>query len=55
MKELSKNIVSDIIIDLADRGGLSQEWEMIDKDIQNEIKQEWCGIIDYHLSKENED
>jgi len=53
MKELSKNIVSDIIIDLADRRGLSQEWDMIDKDIQNEIKQEWCEIIDGHLNQEN--
>ena len=42
MKKLSKNIVLDIIKDLMDRKSLSQEWDMIDKDIQNEIKQEWC-------------
>jgi len=50
MKKLSKNIILDIIKDLMDRKGLGQEWDMIDKDIQNEIKQEWCGIIDSHLS-----
>jgi len=50
MKKLSKNIILDIIKDLMDRKGLSQEWDMIDKDIQKEIKQEWCEIIDNHLS-----
>ena len=53
MEKLSKNIVLDIIEDLSDRRGLSQEWDMIDKDIQNEIKQEWCKIIDYHLNKKD--
>ena len=50
MKKLSKNIISDIIKDIIDRRGLSQEWDMIDKDIQKEIKHEWCEIIDSHLS-----
>lgn len=49
MKELPKIIVSDIIKDFTDRRGLRQEWEQIDEDIQNEIKQEWCKIIDYHF------
>ena len=54
MKKLSKNIALDIVLDIikdiSDRRGLRQEWDMIDKDIQKEIKHEWCEIIDSHLS-----
>ena len=38
--------VDGIIRDLTDRRGLRQEFEMIDSDIQEEIKTTWAGIID---------
>lgn len=38
--------VYDIIADLSDRRGLSQEWENIDGDIQDEIVEKWVSIID---------
>ena len=37
--------VDGILNDLSDRRGLRQEWERIDDDIQDEIKQEWALII----------
>lgn len=38
--------VYDLINDLSDRRGLRQEWEEIDGDIQDEIIDKWCKIID---------
>jgi len=53
MEKLPNNIVLDIVLDIikdiSDRRGLSHEWEQIDEDIQDEIKQEWCKIIDYNF------
>jgi hypothetical protein len=43
-KSLAK--VFDIIEDLSDRGGLQNEWEVIDGDIQDEIIEIWKKIID---------
>jgi hypothetical protein len=43
-KSLAK--VFDIITDLTDRRGLRQEWEQIDGDIQDEIIEKWCKIIE---------
>ena len=40
-----ENIVDKIIDDLTDRGGLGNEWDQIDEDIQAEIKEEWVNII----------
>jgi trans-2-enoyl-CoA reductase len=37
-------IVEQIILDLNDRRGLRQEWENIDEDIQEEIKEQWKYI-----------
>ena len=37
--------VEAIIVDLTDRGGLSDEWEMIDEDTRQEIKDVWVEII----------
>ena len=49
---LAVNIILDIIADFTDRRGLQQEWEQIDKDIQDEIKQEWIKIIEHHLGED---
>jgi len=44
-EERAKKIVHSIIDDLSDRRGLRQEWEKIDEDIQNEIKESWISIV----------
>ena len=44
-EERAKKIVCSIIDDLSDRRGLRQEWEKIDEDIQNEIKESWISIV----------
>lgn len=40
-----KKTVDDIVADLTDRRGLRQEWEEIDPEIQEDIKQAWMEII----------
>jgi len=40
-----ENIVDELLLDLADRGGLGDEWDMIDEDIQQEIRDRWLEII----------
>lgn len=40
-----KNAVVNILLDLSDRKGLGGEWDLIDDDIQEEIRKEWCLII----------
>lgn len=37
--------VSGIVEDLTGRRGLSQEWEQIDRTMQEEIKGEWRRIV----------
>jgi trans-2-enoyl-CoA reductase len=44
-EEQAKRIVDAIISDLTDRRGLRQEWEEIDSDIQNEIREAWTRIV----------
>lgn len=41
----AKQILFAIVADFTDRRGLRQEWEQIDDGIQNEIMEEWLGII----------
>jgi len=41
----AKRIVDGIIEDLSDRRGLRQEWDQIDEEIQEEIKEEWLRIV----------
>ncbi len=48
-EETIKNIVNDIIEDICDRKGLGNEWENIDEDIQEEIKEKWFKIVDKNL------
>jgi len=43
--ETANDIVDAIIYDLSDRAGLGNEWESVDADIQEQIKQEWIEII----------
>ena len=49
-KDLAGRIVDDIVKDFTDRRGLRQEWEMIDEDIQEEIREEWKKIVIKHLT-----
>jgi len=44
-KKIAAKIVNKIIADLTDRSGLQNEWEGIDADIQDEIKQTWINIV----------
>lgn len=37
--------VDAIVNDLLDRKGLSDEWDQIDEDIQEEIKKMWAHLI----------
>jgi hypothetical protein len=41
----AKLIVEALIEDLSDRRGLRHEWESIDEDIQEEIRQTWITIV----------
>lgn len=41
----SEQIVDAIICDLTDRRGFRQEWDMIDDDIRDEIKNKWIDIV----------
>ena len=43
-KATAEKVVDGIIADFTDRRGLRQEWEQIDDEIQNEIRDEWIGI-----------
>ena len=38
--------VYNLIDDISDRRGLKQEWGEIDGDVQDEIIDKWCKIID---------
>lgn len=50
----AKEIVNAIIADLTDRRGLRQEWEQIDSDIQEDIRQEWIEIVETALKAKGE-
>ncbi len=43
---LAQRIVAAIESDLSDRRGIRQEWEQIDPDVQDEIRDEWAKIIE---------
>ena len=45
MEDVARQIVDNILYDLTDRRGLRQEWEQIDDDIQQEIKDAWFQIV----------
>ncbi len=43
--EVAKDAVDEIIADLSDRGGLSNAWDDIDGETQNEIREEWKKLV----------
>ena len=51
-EQRAESIVAALIEDLSDRRGLSHEWEAIDEDIQEEIRQEWLQIVLTRLAPE---
>ena len=46
---VEEKIVFSILQDFTDRGGLSNEWEQIDDDIQEEIIETWLEIVKNNL------
>lgn len=42
----AKKAVEAIVDDLTDRRGLRQEWDLIDDEIRDEIKDVWAQAID---------
>jgi len=44
-ERIATRCVDNILKDMTDRRGLRQEWDNIDEDIQEEIKEEWRQII----------
>lgn len=55
MTTKAKAIVSDLLYDLTDRKGLKQEWNSIDKPVQEDIKSAWVDIIVKNLRKGESD
>jgi hypothetical protein len=45
-KNTASFIVDGIIADLKDRGGLGDEWDQIDEDTQQEIRETWIEIAE---------
>lgn len=52
-KDMSKviRIVEGIEADISDRKGLRQEWENIDEDVLEEIRETWFNIISLVLDE----
>ncbi len=44
-KQIAEYAVDLIVSDISDRSGIGNEWEVIDEDIQEEIKKYWRTII----------
>lgn len=49
LEDCAAQIVGEIIADLSDRRGLKHEWNRIDDDVQQEIKESWTAIVINHL------
>lgn len=45
MNNLAKSVVEKILDDLTDRRGLRHEWERLDDDVKDEIRQKWEEIV----------
>lgn len=52
METIAKNIVNAILDDISDRRGIGDEWDGIDEDIQDKIKEKWEEIINVILKEE---
>jgi hypothetical protein len=46
MREKAIIAVDKIIRDLSDRRGLRQEWEQINDDIKDEIRERWTDLVE---------
>ena len=44
-REVASDAVQAILDDMSDRSGLSNAWDDIDADIQNEIREEWIKLV----------
>lgn len=44
-------VVDAVVKDLTDRRGLRQEWEQIDEEIQQEIREAWAGIVESEIQR----
>jgi Mor family transcriptional regulator len=49
MSNHAKQIVNLIVDDLRDRAGLGDEWDAIDLETQDEIKEEWVELVEEEL------
>jgi hypothetical protein len=49
-KNIAQNIVEKIIDDISDRSGIGNEWECLDEDIQDEIREVWVKIIEKEIA-----
>ena len=52
-KHAAEEIVESIVKDIRNRKGLKNEWDSIDKDLQQEICEEWQSIGNYILDSHN--
>jgi hypothetical protein len=48
-EEKIKCVINEIIKDISGRRGLGNEWETIDDDVQEEIKDSWKSIIKKYI------
>lgn len=46
-----KELVEAIVYDIRDRRGLKCEWDKIEADVQEEIKESWCNIVQSKLTE----
>ena len=54
MNDAITDVVEGIVDDILSRKGIGNEWEMIDEDIQEEIKAEWVVLIKRAVNWEGE-
>ncbi len=52
---LAHDIISGILVDLCDRGGLQEVWESYDEEAQNKIRQDWATIAFNRLQPDMKD
>jgi len=48
-EKISKKIIGEIIEDISDRSGLSNVWDDMDEDTEEEIKKTWQNIVKRYL------
>ncbi len=54
-RRVARSAVALIIKDLSDRRGFRQEWEGIDDDIQDEIRERWVSLVEGEILEEQDD